>query len=85
MFTGLTARPRFERPFLAVGILLAALLGSGFIWLWPALPQHAEVKREFPITMGMPEGPACFGGDDEEFDQWVEARGVSETLTKGAG
>ena len=85
MIKKLTAKLRFERPFLAVGILLAALLGSGFIWMWPALPQHVDEMREFRLSMSIPQGPACFGDDEEEFDQWVEARGVSENMTKGAG
>ena len=80
-----TARFRFERTFLGVGILLAALLGSGFIWMWPVLPQHVDEMREFRLSMAIPQGPACFGDDEEEFDQWVEARGVQEKMTKGAG
>ena len=83
MFTMLKARLRFERSFLAGGIILFALIGSGFIWLWPALPQHVDAKREFRISMSIPQGPACFG-DDEEFDQLVEARGAKEDMTKGA-
>ena len=79
MIHKLSAKFRFERPFLGVGILLAALLGSGFIWMWPTMPQHMDEKREFRISLWIPQGPACFGDDEEEYDQWLE---MEEKMTK---